>query len=531
MHSSDHESLPHDVQHSQEPISSDGPGDQSDQSQGTAGQPGKARSLTRPFLYVCTVIFLTVAGMASIWRTNQIFAPEMYHPIGPRKLAAALANGKNFATFDLNINIREMRDAHIASFKKAPDVAILGASHWQEAHVDLLPDVDLYNAHVHRDYYEDMLAVTEMFDRHDKMPKKMIIAIRDRLFTPIAARTDYLWLPGIPYYRAMAKKLAIPAHPIWETLPVERWKELLSLSMLSTNVSRWHKADVKPHATTVDHHDTLDTLRPGGSIFWSREHLAKFTPERSDRLAREFAAENVDSPPKIDPKGLFALDRLFQFLKRRGVEVYLVHPPFNPIYYDRIVNGAYKKGLEKIESLTRGYADKYGFQVFGSFNPHDIGCTADMYIDAEHANPKCQGKILQQFAKLIAPASRPVDTPVAAVSDEPTPKLAAKSEVKPIQPKLALAEPAPVEHLARVAGVSFVERFDANLLHSAVETERADTKLLTRAVLSMLATTVTRGDIAKREQTAARVTKVAMPGGFLPLPVRRPARPNKSVQT
>ncbi|MGI9423220.1 MAG: hypothetical protein ACR2PA_08500, partial [Hyphomicrobiaceae bacterium] len=112
-----------------------------------------------------------------------------------------------------------------------------------------------------------------------------------------------------------------------------------------------------------------------------------------------------------------------------------------------------------------------------------------------------------------------------------TPMLAAKSDVKQIQPKLALAEPAPVEHLARVAGVSFVERFDANLLHSAVETERADTKLLTRAVLSMLATTVTRGDIAKREQTAARVTKVAMPGGFLPLPVRRPARPNKSVQT
>ena len=39
---------------------------------------------------------------------------------------------------------------------------MLGASHWQEAHADLLPGRRFYNAHVHRDYYEDLLAVAEM---------------------------------------------------------------------------------------------------------------------------------------------------------------------------------------------------------------------------------------------------------------------------------------------------------------------------------------------------------------------------------
>ena len=33
---------------------------------------------------------MTIAGMATIWRANQFFAPEMYHAVGPRKMAAAL---------------------------------------------------------------------------------------------------------------------------------------------------------------------------------------------------------------------------------------------------------------------------------------------------------------------------------------------------------------------------------------------------------------------------------------------------------
>ncbi|MGI9409296.1 MAG: hypothetical protein ACR2OV_04435 [Hyphomicrobiaceae bacterium] len=512
-------------------------------SEASDGQKSDVRKVVLPFIYVCAIVLFTIGGMFAVWRTNQAFAPEMYHPDGPRRMAAALAQGKNFATFDLNINIREMRDAQIARFKKAPDVAILGASHWQEMHVDLLPQVDLYNAHVHRDYYEDMLAVTEMFHRHGKMPNKMIIAIRDRLFTPVADRTDFLWLPGIPYYRAMAKKLGVPAHPVWETLPVQRWKELLSFSMLATNVPRWYKADVKPHATTIDHHDTLDTLRPGGSIYWSRQHQALFTQERSARLAKEFAAENVNSPPKIDPKGLATLDRLLDFLKHEGVEVYFVHPPFNPIYYDRVVKGSYKKGLEKIEDLTRGFAKKYGFKVFGSFNPHDIGCTADMYIDAEHANPDCQHKLLQQFAKLITPAEKAADRPVIASPAQqpaepadksivaPGSKLAGNATVQlPSKPSVD-AEPRTEEDFARVAGVSLIDRSAADQTWRPLEKVEANAKPHGVAVRSMLATAVIDADAIKRRTDAEQVAVVAIAFRRLPLPVRKPERMIRSSAT
>ncbi len=377
----------------------------------------------RPGFYVLAFLVLAAASLGLVWRSNQLFAPEMYQASGPKAFAQAFARGENYAVFDLNINIREMRDHHIASMEKAPEVAVLGASHWQEAHTELLPGFDFYNAHVHRDYYEDMLAVVEIFDRHKKLPKKMIIAIRDRLFTPVADRTDFLWLPGIPYYEVMAGKLGIKPHYYWETAPVQRWRELLSTSMLFTNVSRWYKAPVKPHPTVVDHHESLDTLRPGGSIYWSSDHQRLFTPERSEKLAKGFAEENFSTPPKIDPKGVESLDRLLQFLKEKDIEVYFVHPPFNPLYYNAIKGGPYHKGLAKIETITQNYAKKYGWQVFGSFDPADVGCTADMYIDAEHSNPTCLGKLLAQFAAIAKPDGKPAEKqgePLAvAVDDRP----------------------------------------------------------------------------------------------------------------
>jgi hypothetical protein len=362
-----------------------------------------------PARYLLCLLLLAVCGLGGIWYGNQSFAPEMYHHSGPVAFAEAFMKGKNYAVFDLNINIRDMRNEHIKRLDHTPEVVVLGASHWQEGHTELMPGKDFYNAHVHRDYYEDMLAVTEMFVRHDKLPPKMIIAIRDRLFTPIAARKDHLWLPGIPYYRDMARRLGIEPHPYWATAPVQRWRELLSLSMLYSNVHRWYTAPLKPHATMTDHFDALDTLRPGGSIYWSGRHKKIFTPERSRRLAEQFAEENFRSAPKIDPVGVRTIDRLLAFLKEKEVDVYLVHPPFNPVYFDRIRNSPYREGLARIESLTRDFAAKYGFKVFGSFDPAEVGCTADMYIDAEHSNPDCLKKVFAQYLAIdrMEPKSGP----------------------------------------------------------------------------------------------------------------------------
>ena len=103
----------------------------------------------------------------------------------------------------------ELRRAHIARLQRRPDVVVLGASHWQEAHADLLPGRRFYNAHVHRDYHEDLLAVVEMLLRHDRLPKTLLMSIRDMTFLPAEQRTDTLWLTALPDANAMKARLGI----------------------------------------------------------------------------------------------------------------------------------------------------------------------------------------------------------------------------------------------------------------------------------------------------------------------------------
>ncbi len=350
--------------------------------------------------HVLAMVAATLVGITTTWFMNKSYAPEMYGATGMEPAAEAHAQGKNYAVFDLNLNIRALRDAQLSRMTKTPDVILLGASHWQEAHKDLLKGYDMFNAHIHRDYWEDPLGMVELLVRHNRLPKKLIISVRDNQFTPVDDRKDFLWEPGIPAYRDFAKRIGIEAENFVSTLPYDRGRAQMSLPMLFTNFTRWYNAGERPHASTESKFKTLDVLLPDGSIAWADKHMDLFTPERTRKESLAFAALRENKPPKVDPKGVFAFEKMLDFLKKEGVQVTLVHPPFNPIYYDALQGTPYAAGLKKIEELTQRIAVDHGLKTFGSFNPHDIGCTAAMYIDAEHANENCLQKIFDQYVVL-----------------------------------------------------------------------------------------------------------------------------------
>ena len=386
---------------------------------GGATGSGRMSRFGRPLRYLSTVFGMAVVGLAVTFVANRCFAPEMYLPRTARVIGKALAKGENYAVFDLNINIRAIRSSQIARLKAAPDVALVGASQWQEAHGDLMPNARFLNVHVHRDYYEDILAMSEVLVRNDKLPRTMVIAIRDALFSPIEERRDHLWLPAIDDYRAMAARLNIEPHSAWATSSNARLREQISMPMLFNNVTRWYNASAWPG--TTEHRNSsssLDTLLPDGSISWSRQHKAQFTAERSQRLALASAAFESTRPHGIDPNGVGAVDALFGYLTAKGVDVVIVFPPFNPVFFDKVRDTPFMVGLHRLEAISRGLAEKHGLRLIGSFNPADVGCTADMFIDAEHSNPLCLSRVIKQLAPatiapkplLVSEAEAPIPT-------------------------------------------------------------------------------------------------------------------------
>lgn len=352
--------------------------------------------------YTLAFLLATAMGVGGIWFGNQAYAPEMYATGGMAPAAEAHAKNLNYAVFDLNLNIRALREEQLMRMTKTPDVILLGASHWQEAPKELVKGQDMFNAHIHRDYWEDPLGMVELLVKYNRLPKKLIISIRDKQFTPVDMRKDFLWEPGIPAYRAMAERLGLVPESYIKTLPYDRGRAMISLPMLFENFTRWHSATERPGPSTSQHFATLDTLLPDGSIVWSDKHMKIFTKQRTIKEANTFAQKSIDNPPQIDPQGVEAFRALLTFLKQQNVQVFLVNPPFNPEFYDQVQGTAYAEGLHRIELLTQKFATDFNLRTFGGFNPHKIGCTSDMFIDAEHSNLHCLEKVFDEFAVVDA---------------------------------------------------------------------------------------------------------------------------------
>ncbi len=402
--------------------------------------------------YLLGALALTACGLAGISEANRRYAPEMYQSDYMATVAEAFTAGDSFAVFDLNLDIRKLREEQFKRLAEKPALIVLGASQWQEASADLIANRGYLNAHVHRDYYEDVLGMVELLVQHDRLPTDLVITIRDRMFTPVANRTDYLWLPGIPYYQDMAKRLSLEPLTLWETKPLQRPRELISLYMLHTNATRWHNAPDWPYPTRKKRLDSLDILHPDGSITWSRNHLATFTQERSRKVALAYAAMSRNNPPMIDPKGVDAFDRLLAYLGVRGVRVHLAHPPFNPVFFDHVQNSPYLDGLRQVEAVARELAQRHKLNIVGNFDPAALGCTAENFIDAEHSNADC-------LRKLLADVSNSIDLPTLPRTSPSEDKIA-RLEYRSLR-KLQSSGWMGLERAAS-AGVSHTERGDDN---------------------------------------------------------------------
>lgn len=362
-------------------------------------------------IIACTLVVLWLGVIAA----NIALNPLIYGTSGHARVARLFEAGHDYAVFDVNVDIRGLRRAHVAQMTRTPEFVVIGASHWQEAHAELVPHQLFYNAHVHRDYVEDILAGAELFLANNRLPKTLVISIRDLTFLPVRDRTDERWLSYVPEYERMALRLGLAPHPWWQTLHWRRWVDLLSLRAAWEGGWQMLLAEERPGPTNAAILDELDIVRRSGSVLWSQQHLEMFTEERALREATQDMAFWRTQEIAVDRHALEALDRLLGLLRDEGVRVILAHPPFHPVYYEGVRGTRYMDGLGRVTRVTADLAAKHRLDVIGSFDPASVGCDAGMFIDSNHSNAACLKRILDQIP---APRSARAGTP--AGSSHPT---------------------------------------------------------------------------------------------------------------
>ena len=72
--------------------------------------------------YALAFTLATLVAWPLVWFGNKSYGPEMYGSEGMVPAAAAHAQNQNYAVFDLNLNIRALRDEQLKRMTKTPDV-------------------------------------------------------------------------------------------------------------------------------------------------------------------------------------------------------------------------------------------------------------------------------------------------------------------------------------------------------------------------------------------------------------------------
>ncbi|MCU0924526.1 MAG: hypothetical protein MUF44_00365 [Hydrogenophaga sp.] len=340
---------------------------------------------------------LILALISGLVLGNMYLNPMVYRTSHMQEVAQALAQGKNYGVYDTNINWRALRREQIKLMSETPQVVVSGGSRWQEASSIHTPGKTFFNAFGHSDFSEDFFAIVHLLEENGRMPETLVLSLRYSIFAPIADRDATGWREWVPEYEAMMAKLGLEPHSASETGRKNHWLALLSIKDLVSLAKRRLSSREHPHILNEEDSETLDVIRSDGSLQWSKKNANLFTPEYAEKDSIKRLARYTDYTLRIDADMVDATDRLFAYLKEKKVKVVLAQTPFHPTFYDGIKQRQYGQTLDEIEEIGRKFSLKYDFPIVGGFDPKEVGCPKEEFIDWHHGTPDCLAKIFSQI--------------------------------------------------------------------------------------------------------------------------------------
>jgi hypothetical protein len=360
------------------------------------------------------LIILVGAGLAAIAIANYLLDPLHFRRSVLRELAAAHQSGKHYAVYQANLDYRALRREAVELMTKPPQIIVFGGSRFELASADMFPGKTFYNAFVHNDVYEDLLAFTGLLYEHQRLPKNLILTARFKTFLPIdpELRETEEFKNFWSEYRSMADRLGLAKEPLWKVVPLGYWLNLFSISNVRRQISYRLKGR---HEGPVDvgSMDDMDVLHADGSMAFSKEHSESFRDLLLSRGVKNMVstaatvAEDAEQRGAkmseltewpVDPQRIQGLGKLLAFLAQQGTHVTIALTPFHPAYYHRAAGSPYSKSLTAMENDVRAVAMANGASVVGSLDPDKVGCKEADFRDFIHPDVVCLKHVFDPIA-------------------------------------------------------------------------------------------------------------------------------------
>lgn len=347
------------------------------------------------FFAIAALFLLLVAAL------NVYFDPLNFNRGAQARVATELAAGRNYAVYDANLDFRALRRESIARLARTPDVVIFAGSRFQEARPSYFQGsgYTFYNAFVHNDYFEDLVAVTQLLDAHGRLPKTLVLSVRFNSFNSVGSRETEEYKNFAGEYAQLAPRIGAPALGALDRLPLRFWSNLFSLQLLAHNAQRaFAPRDIAPGPTSADTLPALEVLRADGSLGFSSKHGEAWSTasSRADALARGGKARGWGWT--ADPARVEAFGRLLDYLETRNTHVVVAIMPHHPLFWQTIAGSSFGTGMASLEQQMRALGTAHGAEIVGSFDPAAAGCPESTFRDYIHFTTPCLKTVFSKIA-------------------------------------------------------------------------------------------------------------------------------------
>ena len=136
---------------------------------------------------------------------------------------------------------------------------------------------------------------------------------------------------------------------------------------------------------------------PDGSIIYYKSYN-DMTPEEVNSLAAEncvYGIPRVCEYDSISRDTVEKFEKFIEYLQNKGIKVIFFLPSFHSYYIDYVINTGDKyRSLWQTEEIIRNLGEKYGIEVYGSYDGKNCDISDRYFMDGIHMNKNGLRKVL-----------------------------------------------------------------------------------------------------------------------------------------
>lgn len=271
-----------------------------------------------------------------------------------------------------NFNDRNLLLACMRTLPEPENMMVLGSSRVLSFDHTMFGEEKFYNAGLSEATFYDLLAVTGILVKEEKLPKKMIIGVDSFLFN--SSTNNEKWRELEDYEKYMEEVLS-DENTVWHGREKNTGLEpgkYLSLDYFRYNVTLLPKKERFSVSYVSDWDNAMYCKHCDGSISY-QETLRNVSEQEVIDLTEQAIDEKVvyrmTGYEKIDEQTLMMFKQLLQYLKDQGVEVILYLPPYSPMMYDYIGSEEAYRITCEVEEEVKKVSLELGIDLYGSYDP------------------------------------------------------------------------------------------------------------------------------------------------------------------